>query len=707
MANKNREATIKFRADTSEYNSELKQAAQDMRGFKAETALADEQLKTNASDTEAHQRKLSSLAGQLDANKRKQEALTGKIEAATRAYGEDSTEVASLKTALTRAKTEQEKLERASKNAADAMDEAAREADGLSNKLDGLEADSGSAASALEGLATSELGSKIGDLAGQMGELVESSREYREDIVKLDTAFQNAGYSADVAKSAYRDIFAFTGEEDRSVEAAQRLAQMCDSEEDLTEWTNILTGVWGTYGDSLPIEGLAEAANETVKVGTVTGVLADALNWAGVSEDDMNAKLAECSTEQERNQLIQSTLSGLYSDAADIYRDNAGSIMEARQADADLADAQATLAEKMEPVYTLWTEIQAAMLGFVSSVPTPIIVALVAVLGIAAAALTAMGIAAGIAAASTQIMTTAQAALNLVMSANPITIVVLAIIALIAILVTLYNNCEEFRAFVDGMIAGIQSVIQGIVDWFTGTFLPTIQGAIDTVVGFFTGLGTNISTVIGGAAEVIGSFGLNPFENFHVAIDAITSFFADTFPGLKEPMDAVKNFIDDLFSDPFGTLRDAVSGIIDWVASHFQLPHIEFPSIALPHFWVDGGQFPYGIGGQGYMPSFGVNWYKRGGIFAANAPQVIGVGDASVPEAVTPIDKLQSYIDVAVTKAVGADGTDRVVAAIRELAGRPNVVRVGAHDLATTTARAYDSVNGARQALSDRGGALT
>lgn len=43
-------------------------------------------------------------------------------------------------------------------------------------------------------------------------------------------------------------------------------------------------GVSGTFGDALPIEGLIESANETAKVGKVTGVLADALNWAGISE---------------------------------------------------------------------------------------------------------------------------------------------------------------------------------------------------------------------------------------------------------------------------------------------------------------------------------------------------------------------------------------------------------------------------------------
>lgn len=43
------------------------------------------------------------------------------------------------------------------------------------------------------------------------------------------------------------------------------------------------------YGPPLatasPIEGLTEATNETAKTGQITGSLADALNWAGVSED--------------------------------------------------------------------------------------------------------------------------------------------------------------------------------------------------------------------------------------------------------------------------------------------------------------------------------------------------------------------------------------------------------------------------------------
>ena len=47
----------------------------------------------------------------------------------------------------------------------------------------------------------------------------------------------------------------------------------------------------------MPIEGLTEAANETAKTGELTGVLADALNWAGITEDDFKARLEACNSE--------------------------------------------------------------------------------------------------------------------------------------------------------------------------------------------------------------------------------------------------------------------------------------------------------------------------------------------------------------------------------------------------------------------------
>ena len=61
-------------------------------------------------------------------------------------------------------------------------------------------------------------------------------------------------------------------------------------QEQLNELVNGPIGGWAKYGDSIPIDGLAEAINETVKAGKVTGTFADILNWAGTSEDGFNEK---------------------------------------------------------------------------------------------------------------------------------------------------------------------------------------------------------------------------------------------------------------------------------------------------------------------------------------------------------------------------------------------------------------------------------
>ena len=124
---------------------------------------------------------------------------------------------------------------------------------------------------------------KIGDLVQWVLGLNEATEEYRVAQGKLNTAFDAAGFSVDVANQAFTDFYKILGDIDTAAEASQLLASLARNEEDVAKWTQIAAGVYGTFGDALPIEGLIEAANETAKTGKVTGVLADALNWAGES----------------------------------------------------------------------------------------------------------------------------------------------------------------------------------------------------------------------------------------------------------------------------------------------------------------------------------------------------------------------------------------------------------------------------------------
>ena len=189
-------------------------------------------------------------------------------------------------------------------------------------------------------------------VGGALIAVTENTRDYRTEMGKLETAYTVAGHSAQAAQNTYRSLESILGETDTAVEASNHLAKLCTTEDELAYWTDICAGVYATFGDSLPIEGLTEAANETAKVGQVTGPLADALNWAGVSEDTFNESLASCTSEQERQALITETLNGLYADAATKYRETNAEIIKSNEAQEKMNSAMAKLGAMVEPIVT-------------------------------------------------------------------------------------------------------------------------------------------------------------------------------------------------------------------------------------------------------------------------------------------------------------------------------------------------------------------
>lgn len=164
--------------------------------------------------------------------------------------------------------------------------------------------------------------------------LGKKSLETAKQHAKLVAAFQAVGASAKNAEQTYNGLYRFLGDKDKATEAASHLALIARNQEQLAEWTKISQGIYARFGDSLPIEGLTEAANETLRVGKVTGTLADALNWAGVSEDEFNAKLATTTSYEEREALLRTTLNGLYSEAAEIYEKNNKALLEYNESQA-------------------------------------------------------------------------------------------------------------------------------------------------------------------------------------------------------------------------------------------------------------------------------------------------------------------------------------------------------------------------------------
>lgn len=180
---------------------------------------------------------------------------------------------------------------------------------------------------------------------------------------KLNAAFQSAGSSAAQATKTFKELYRFLGDSDRAVETAQNLARITTNEKDLAEWTKILQGVYATMGDAIPVETLAESVNETAQVAKITGTLADALNWMGVSEDAVNSQLATMNTAQEREVYLRSLLNGLYSNAAAIYEQNSKAVLDYNQAQANLKIQLADVAAKLLPLITAFSNVAAVVLG--------------------------------------------------------------------------------------------------------------------------------------------------------------------------------------------------------------------------------------------------------------------------------------------------------------------------------------------------------
>ena len=366
--------------------------------------------------------------------------------------------------------------------------------------------------------------------------MAESTRDYRNAQSKLNTAFEEAGSSAEVAYKVYDELNGVLGESDVAVEAANHLAKLTTNEKELAELTDICTGVYAEFGDSLPIEGLTEAINHTAKLGSVQGNLADALEWSGVNVDDFNEELAKCSDEQKRQQLIVKTLSGLYKDSANRFKENNKEIISANKATEKWNKSMAALGSKVEPAITAFKEFGATLLNklgkpiekvvnIVTDDLLPILEDIVnfisdnSELVISAIA----GITAGMVAYKTAsyasklategltiaqvAATAAQKALNAVMNANPIGLVITAITALTVGLIAYASATSDAGADVDILTEKERELVDSIDDTTEAienrkTAYEEQAGTIQAEMGHTKDLTDELLKLVGANGEV-------------------------------------------------------------------------------------------------------------------------------------------------------------------------------------------------------------
>ena len=368
---------------TEEKLETLKDAAVQAEKQLGEGKISQEQFAALQREIAATEIELKRYDSQLDTAADATEDLGDAAEQAAQDSGDASEEIGELS------------------DAADDLGDAAENAGDGTKDLGESARDSGDGFSVLDGAVATFIGngltalvSAIGDAISTFAELSESTQEYRENMSKLYTATSAAGMDADYITQAYSQLYGVLGDETATTTTISNFEKLGVSMQDMDSLLDSATGIWAVYGDSIPLDGLAESVNETAKVGQITGTMADAINWASASndtwtnalsgnaaalsafqsgvsqgmsaEDAFNEALAACGDEQERQQLIISTLNGLYADSAETYRENNASIIDAREATVNYQDAVAGVGAAMEPLQTTMTNFKANLISGVS-----------------------------------------------------------------------------------------------------------------------------------------------------------------------------------------------------------------------------------------------------------------------------------------------------------------------------------------------------
>lgn len=388
---------IKFGGDTTELQSALKKVQQASRDTQSDLRDINKALKFDPGNTELLEQKVKALNSaygetkqKLDAYKQALAQLESKKQSGAQLTAQEERQYDSLKRAIMQ-------CERQLDSYGTELADTARQAEGSKTALGKLgqtiedNADAISNAGSKVSSAGTALSGGIIGAAGALTGLASSQEEAIQQSGQLETAWVSAGGTAEQASSTYAMFYRILGQSDTATEASQNLARLTTNEQELQQWTNIAAGAYATFGDALPLENLAEAAQETAHTGTVTGGLADALNWSTASaeqwsaalsghssaqaafnqavaegqtkEDAFNAALAACGSEQERSQLITETLTGLYADAGRQYQETNKDLLASRDAQNEMNQSMQELGEAAMPVKTAVTEIGTSLLN--------------------------------------------------------------------------------------------------------------------------------------------------------------------------------------------------------------------------------------------------------------------------------------------------------------------------------------------------------
>lgn len=596
----------------AEFNRQIKNINNSLKECGSEMKMLSSQFEDNANSQDALIAKNKTLQKELDLQRQKMSLLQGqydkqvqKLNELAQAYQKAKTEngemsqeaakaetafnkqadtVSRLSVAMNETQNYMNKLDNAMSKNDKTLDEIAsgardasgelldmgKSADTASDQLDSIA--SSSKAEALSGLADN-----IAAVGDSMKGMVEDSKEYLSIMGQLDASSQRLGYSTEQTEQTYTQLYGILGDNQTAATATANLQALGLSQQDLTQMTELAIGAWAQYGDSIPIDSLAEAINETAQTGIVTGTFADALNWAGVSEDAFNEKLAATSSESERARMIMEVLKSQGLDqVAQGYRESNDALIANNESQAKYDEAMSKLAETIMPAVTGAMNMAADAIGAIadwfSSLPGPV-QKVIEVLGIIIIVLGAL---------APPILTVAAAITTLQVPLLPIigiiagvTAAIIAIIAIIqnwgsitewlgSIMETIKNGIQEAWTTIADAVSSAMSAAFSAVSAGWEYIKNAVSTAVNAVKDTISTVWNAIKTIVTTVTNTIKNGAINGFESLVNGIKSAISGISNT---VKNAFTGAINFIKSLPSQALSWGRDFIDGLSSGIMS--------------------------------------------------------------------------------------------------------------------------------------------
>lgn len=231
---------------------------------------------------------------------------------------------------------------------------------------------------------------------------------------------------------------------------------------------------------------------------------------------------------------------------------------------------------------------------------------------------------------------------------------------------TATDKIEAIKKSFDDAGGGIKGAASATITavkeyWTTGFDLINnlTGGKLNSFKDTVTSIWNSVKSAVSGTVNNIKTSVTSAWDNMKStvtgAVDSLKSGVLNTWDGLKSGISSkvatIKGYIDGL-KTKFTDVKTHISNMIDRIKEAFNF-NWQFPHIKMPHFEVRGGKWPYGLNGDGYLPSITVRWYKKAmqNPIMFTSPTVMqtpsgmkGFGDGHGAEIVMGLNKLRELV---------------------------------------------------------------